>query len=99
RGEGSLLAHDEIGTLFHPPTTTATAEGMQTMEFRELEPPAQFFAGTEPGTVTLGRVLFRSDDRLVGMDQDARRRHIYIVGATGAGKSTLLLQLIAQDMC
>ena len=34
----------------------------------------------------------------IGMDAEARRRHLYVVGSTGAGKSTLLLNLIHQDM-
>src|SRR5262245_35687868 len=71
---------------------------MQTMEFRELEPPAEFRSGTEPGAVRIGRVLFRGDERMIGMDEDARRRHLYVVGSTGTGKSTLLLNLIHQDM-
>jgi hypothetical protein len=37
-------------------------------------------------------------NRLIGIDEDSRRRHAYIVGSTGAGKSTLLLNLIHQDM-
>jgi hypothetical protein len=40
-GQGSLLSHEEVATLFHPPTATAAAERMQTTDFRELEPPAQ----------------------------------------------------------
>lgn len=96
--EGSLLAHDEISSLFHPPCASASAERMQTVEFRELEPPPQFHAGEEEGSVQLGRVLFRDDERLIGIDAEARRRHVYIVGATGAGKSTLLLNLIRRDM-
>src|SRR5438876_986261 len=43
-------------------------------------------------------VLFRGALRTVGIDADARRRHVYVVGATGAGKSTLLLNLIHRDM-
>src|SRR5438270_3831698 len=42
------------------------------------------------GTHTLG------DD--VMLDQEERRRHLYVVGQTGTGKSTLLLNLIAQDL-
>lgn len=98
RGQGSLMSHEEIATLFHPPTATAAAERMQTAEFRELEPPPVFRSGTEPDTVTLGKVLFREDERTIGIDVDARRRHVYVVGSTGAGKSTLLLNLIHQDM-
>ncbi|MBI2808179.1 MAG: type IV secretory system conjugative DNA transfer family protein [Planctomycetes bacterium] len=98
RGKGSLMSHEEIATLFHPPTAAVAAEQMQTMEFRELEPPPNFLSGTEPGSVILGRALFRGDARTIGMDADARRRHLYVVGSTGAGKSTLLLNLIHQDM-
>lgn len=95
---GSLLSHEEIATLFHPPTTSVSAEKMRTTEFTELEPPPIFLTGTEPTAVTIGRVLFRDDERLIGIDEDARRRHVYVVGSTGAGKSTLLLNLIRQDM-
>jgi DNA helicase HerA-like ATPase len=92
------MSHEEIATIFHPPTAAVAAEQMQTMEFRELEPPPKFLCGTEPGSVILGRALFRGDTRTIGMDADARRRHLYVVGSTGAGKSTLLLNLIHQDM-
>jgi Type IV secretion-system coupling protein DNA-binding domain len=98
RGQGSLLSHEEVATLFHPPTATAAAERMQMTEFRELEPPALFHSGEEKGEATLGRALFRDDERTVGIDEDARRRHLYVVGSTGTGKSTLLLNLIRQDM-
>jgi hypothetical protein len=97
-GRSFLLSHEELATLFHPPTASVQAEKMQTTDFTELEPPAKFCSGAEPGAVTLGRIRFRGDERLVGMDQDGRRRHVYIVGATGAGKSTLLLNLIQADM-
>lgn len=97
-GPSFLLSHEELATLFHPPTASVQAERLQTTAFTELEPPANFRSGDEPGSVTLGRVRFRNDERLVGIDQESRRRHLYIVGATGAGKSTLLLNLIQSDM-
>jgi hypothetical protein len=97
-GPSFLLSHEELATLFHPPTASVQAERLQTTAFTELEPPAKFRAGNEPGVVTLGRVRFRNDDRMVSIDQESRRRHLYIVGATGAGKSTLLLNLIQSDM-
>jgi len=98
RGSTQLLSHDEIATLFHPPTASVAAEGMQAAEFRELEPPSNFHADGEEGSVTLGKILFRSDQRLIALDSDAQKRHIYCVGATGTGKSTLLLNLIQQTM-
>jgi len=97
-GKGSLMSHEELATLFHPPTASVAAERMQNTEFAELEPPAKFYSDKDPGAVTIGRVRFRGDCRLIGLDEDSRRRHVYIVGSTGAGKSTLLLNLIHQDM-
>lgn len=97
-GPSFLLSHEELATLFHPPTASVQAERLQTTAFTELEPPAIFRSGDESGGVTLGRVRFRNDERRVGIDQESRRRHLYIVGATGAGKSTLLLNLIQSDM-
>ncbi len=39
----------------------------------------------------------RSSGEFVTLDEDERRRHLYLVGQTGTGKSTLLLNLLRQD--
>ena len=87
-----LLSHDELATLFHPPTATVAAEGLQT------EPPAVLPAVESRGVVALGQVRFRDDHRPVGITREARRRHVYVVGATGTGKSTLLINLMNHAM-
>ncbi len=92
-----LLSHEELATLWHPPTATAQAERMQTTEFRELEAPLKFYS-EEEGSVVLGRVRFRDDQRLVGLGQEDRRRHLYVVGKTGMGKTTLLQSMLATDI-
>ncbi len=66
-GPSFLQSHEELATLFHPPTASVHAERLQTTAFTELEPPAKFRSGEEPGAVTLGRVRFRNDERLVGI--------------------------------
>lgn len=96
--KGFLLSHEELATLWHPPTASVAAERMQTSEFTELEAPTVVYTGQEDGAIALGRARFRNDQRLVGMSRDDRRRHLYVVGSTGAGKSTLLLNLIHADM-
>ncbi|HUY90474.1 MAG TPA: type IV secretion system DNA-binding domain-containing protein [Pirellulales bacterium] len=93
-----LLSHEELATLFHPPTMMVAAERMQMQEFTELEAPAFIYAGKEEGAVPLGRVRFRTDERFVGIGREDRLRHVYVVGSTGAGKSTLLLNQIHADM-
>ena len=35
---------------------------------------------------------------MIGLNEEERRRHIYILGATGTGKSTLLLSMVNHDI-
>ncbi len=99
RPGGFLLSHEELATLFHPPTAGVTVERLHTSDFTELEAPTRFHSeGSEGATVALGRVRFRDDRREVRLSLPARRRHLYIVGRTGVGKSTLLLNILAADV-
>ncbi len=98
RGRGFLLSHEELATLWHPPTATVLAEQMQTTEFPELEAPAKFYSGREEEAVIVGRIQFRDDRRVIGIGQEDRRRHLYIVGKTGMGKTTLLLNQLHADL-
>ena len=93
-----LLSHEELATLWHPPTSTIGAEKMRTSDFRELEAPVSLGTGEEEGSVVLGKVRFREDQRAVGLSLEDRRRHLYIVGKTGMGKTTLIENMLAQDM-
>lgn len=98
RGRGFLLSHEELATLWHPPTATVLAEQMQTTEFTELEAPGKFYSGREKGAVVAGQIRFRDDRRIIGISQEDRRRHLYIVGKTGMGKTTLLLNQLHADL-
>jgi hypothetical protein len=64
-----LLSHEELATLWHPPTSTVAAERIQTTDFTELEAPAVCHSGEE--TVVLGRVRFRDDQRQIGLGETA----------------------------
>lgn len=46
----------------------------------------------------IGRVDFRSDNRLFGIKNEDRFSHIYIIGKTGTGKSTLMETMALQDL-
>lgn len=96
-GTSFLISHEELATLWHPPTVTAAAEKMQSNEFVEFEAPAEFDS-KEEGSVVLGRVQFRDDTRPVPLMMRDRRRHLYICGKTGMGKTTLLQNMITADI-
>ncbi len=48
--------------------------------------------------VILGTNAYRGEERLVRIDGDDRRRHMYMIGQTGTGKSTLLKHMFVQDI-
>lgn len=98
QGRGFLLSHEELATLWHSPTATVLAEQLQTTEFGELEGPGKFYSGEEDGAVVVGRIHFREDRRIIGIAEEDRRRHLYVVGKTGMGKTTLLLNQIHADL-
>ncbi len=54
-------------------------------------------SGPERGTV-LGNAELRGGVRIARIEEEARLRHMYVVGQTGTGKSTLLLNMITQDV-
>ena len=96
---GFLLSAEELATLFHPPTAGVQAERLAATPFRELEPPVTIHAsGERKGETTVGRVLYRDDERLVGIGAEERLRHLHVLGRTGVGKSTLLLNQIRGDI-
>lgn len=98
-GRGFLLTPAEAAALWHPPEATVAVPRLDRAAVRELEPPAVLPTGEgEWSITTLGRVRFRQDRRRFGIDLDARRRHLYVVGKTGMGKSTLLHNIVRSDI-
>lgn len=100
RPKGSFLLNAaEIATLWHIPTLENKVPRLERNNFRELEPPPNLpRPGESPHVVTLGKVCFRNERYKFGMDIEARRRHLWVLGKTGMGKSTLLQGIIKQDL-
>jgi hypothetical protein len=98
-GNNFQLSSPEIATLWHIPTVAVHVPRLDKQTFRELEPPPNLpRPGDSPDIVTLGRVSFRNERYKFGMDIEARRRHLWVLGKTGMGKSTLLQSIIKQDL-
>ncbi len=95
-----LLTAGEVATLWHPPIRSSIVPRVEQSGFRELEPPRGIATkkAKRENSVTLGRVSFRNERYRFGLEQEARRRHLYVVGKTGMGKSTLLQNILAEDI-
>jgi hypothetical protein len=46
----------------------------------------------------IGRVDFRTDNRVFGIKREDRFSHVYVIGKTGTGKSTLVETMVLQDL-
>ena len=94
-----MLSAPEITTLWHIPTVDSEVPRVEKNSFVELEPPANLPRPAKGSdVVALGRVCFRNESYRFGMDLEARRRHLWILGKTGMGKTTLLQSIIKQDL-
>jgi hypothetical protein len=93
-----FLSHCELATLFHPATATAQTDQMARLPFTELPAPVNLASGEGECAVVLGSVRHRLDERTFGIEQEDRRRHLYVIGKTGMGKTTLMESLIRSDI-
>src|SRR6266508_6669295 len=48
--------------------------------------------------IHFARVDFRNDGRVLGIKDEDRFLHVYIIGKTGTGKSTLIETMALQDL-
>jgi hypothetical protein len=99
RATSFLLSTEELATIWHPPTLSAQVPTLAIAPSRVLEaPPVLPNPRTEPNNVLLGYTAGHEHHTAVGLAEDARRRHLYIVGKTGMGKSSLLHTMLRHDI-
>lgn len=94
RNKSSILNTEELASIFHLPTPYTATPEVKWLGAKKAESPANL---PQEGVV-VGKNIFRSVERLVRIQKDDRRRHIYIIGQTGTGKTTLLRNMITQDL-
>jgi hypothetical protein len=94
----TILSSSELGDLYHFPfTKTTKTEDMQKQFSKELPAPLSLKKGNKLDVV-FAQNTYGNSRTLIGLTEDERRRHMYILGATGTGKSTMLLSMINSDI-
>jgi type IV secretory pathway TraG/TraD family ATPase VirD4 len=88
------LSAAELAGIFHFPLTQLFTPHVKWLRAKQAPPPENM---PEQG-LTIGKSVFRGEERLVKMLEDDRRRHLYIIGQTGVGKSGFLSNLVQQDI-
>lgn len=92
--EKIILNTEELTSLFHLPMVEVGAPQLKFLKSKQAAAPANI-----PKTgLILGKNVFRGQEIEARIQDDDRRRHLYIIGQTGTGKSTLIYNLVAQDI-
>lgn len=96
--KSSILSTSEVSDLYHFPfSTTTKTEDMQKEYSKELPTPVSL-KKAQNLDVVFAENNYGGKTTQIGLTQDERRRHMYILGATGTGKSTMLLSMINSDL-
>ena len=97
--ESFVLNTEELATVFHLPNIEVKTPNIYWVSSKKLEPPVDIpDPNKEKNLTALGKSNYRGVDKLFGIRQEDRRRHVYIIGKTGMGKSTLLENMIISDI-
>ncbi len=89
-----VLNTEELASIFHFPNKNLDTPNVEWIMSKQAAPPTNLPANG----VILGESDYRGEKKLVRIDDDDRRRHMYMIGRTGTGKSEFLANMAAQDI-
>lgn len=96
RMRSNILNSIELASIFHLPEQSSIPNSQVERQLtKQVDGPARL--ATEG--VLLGTNEFRGVQKAIYLDDDNRRRHMYVIGQTGMGKSVFLENIAFQDMC
>jgi hypothetical protein len=91
-----VLNTEELGSLYHYPSSGITTPHIKWYNSRKSEPPSNL---PVKDCVYMGDTMYRSKKVRFGLKNgDDRLRHMYLIGKSGTGKSTLLETMMTQDI-
>ncbi len=98
RRSGLILASTELASLYHfPSSQVSKTDNLITSLSKTLPAPVSLKSGSK-FDVVIGENIHHNSSTLIGLTEQERERHEYIIGGTGNGKTTLLQYQIVQDM-
>jgi len=93
-----VLSSSELASLYHFPLgNTAQTDNLITSMSRTLPAPISL-KQSKALDVVIGQNIHHNTVTPIGLMQQERERHMYVIGGTGNGKTTMLQHQIVQDM-
>lgn len=93
-----VLTPAEAGSIFHFPFADDTYnDDMQKIRSKELPAPLSVKNKTE-FDVVFGKNTYGGANIDIGLSDDDRSRHVYMIGQTGSGKTTIIYHMASDDI-
>ena len=93
-----ILSTSELSDLYHLPyTSTTQTEDMVKVHSKELPAPLSVKNNSD-FDVVFGKNTYANSDTNIGLTDDDRSRHVYIIGQTGSGKTTIMFHMVKDDI-
>lgn len=91
----TILNSVELATIFHLPDQQSSAiSALERQSSKQVDGPSKL---SETG-VLIGYNVYRGVKKEIRLNEEDRRRHLYVIGQTGTGKTVLMENLALQDM-
>lgn len=96
--QNPILSTSELADLYHfPHTATTQTEDLIKSKSQELPAPLSL-KNNNNLDVVFGRNTYGNKEVEIGLTDDERSRHMYLIGQTGSGKSTVIYHMAAGDI-
>lgn len=93
-----VLSVSELSDLYHfPCEITTKTEDMVKIHSKEMPAPLSM-KNNENLDVVFGKNTYGNSEIKIGLTDDDRSRHVYILGQTGSGKSTIMFHMAKDDI-
>ena len=93
-----VLSAAEVGAIFHFPfIDDAYNDDMQKIRSRELPAPLSIKNKSELDVI-FGKNTYANGNIAIGLTDDDRSRHVYMIGQTGSGKTTIIYHMASDDI-
>lgn len=93
-----ILSSSEVSALYHFPfSSNNQTEDLIRVRSKELPAPLSM-KNNKNLDVVFGKNTFGNTSIDVGLTDDDRSRHVYLIGQTGSGKSTIIYHMASDDI-
>jgi GTPase SAR1 family protein len=97
-GTPLVLTSSEVGALYHFPSKGGTEiEDLAKVRTRDLPAPLALKNNSDLD-VMFGKSTYGNLSYDIGLTDDDRSRHVYLIGQTGSGKTTIIYHMAKDDI-